>query len=129
MKKVIVRLKPNFTRRPGASSEGIKDDKGNNYNIHYTPGFIEVREDIAEQLSKDSRVFIEGSEEVKEPKEIEGEDIKIKAEEEPKKHTKTELKNMDKGEQIDLLNKLGSTIIPKREGGRIEYILKLESKL
>ena len=149
MNKAIVRLREGFK---GSGYISLSDKLRNHYTLETSRGFIELPVEAAKRLESDPRIIVEypdgttsdSSKVKKTKKKIEDEFVKktpknvAKAkkeiekgtakEEMTKKLTKTDIKNMDKEEQINLLKKLGSTIIPKKEKGRIEVILQLQEE-
>lgn len=117
MSKAIVKLRKGFKGSGYITlSDGI-----NHYTLECSRGFIEVPSDVAKKLESDPRVLVEypdgttSDSSVKKPKEKKA-----------KKLTKTAIRNMSEAEQVNLLKKLGSNIIPKKEEGRIKMILRLQ---
>ena len=120
MNKAIVRL------RKGVKDSGytsLSDKLRNHYTLEVNVGFIKLPVDAAKRLESDPRVIVEypdGTTSDSKTKKT------IKKEKKTKKLTKTAIRDMSEEEQVILLKKLGSTIIPKKENGRIQVILQLQ---
>ena len=89
-------------------------------------------EEVAKELplskkKKEDQVADRTPEEVKKGQKEATETMK-KIEKEVKKYTEKEAYGLSKKEQIVLLGKLGSKVIPKLERGRVNLILELEQK-
>lgn len=119
MSKAIVRLRKGIKIVSGYI--GLGDKIGNHYTLECSRGFIELPVDVAKRLESDPRIIVEYPDGTT----SDGPAKKTK-EKKAKKLTKTAIRNMSKAQQVNLLNKLGSNIIPKKEAGRIKMILRLQ---
>ncbi len=122
MNNAIVRLRKGL--KIGSSYIGLGDKIGNHYTLKCSPGFIELPVDAAKRLESDPRIIVEYPDGT--TSDGPAKKTKEKKAKKTKKLTKTAIRNMSEAEQVTLLNKLGSTIIPKKEAGRIKMILRLQ---
>ena len=114
MNKAIVKLKPGFK----GSGYITLSEGANHYTLNCSRGFIELPVDVANKIT-DPRVMIINPDGIVT-------DTPVKPKTKRKKLTKTAIKNLDKKEQVSLLNELGATNIPILESGRVKLILKLQ---
>lgn len=130
MGKAKITLSPNHVRNEGWGFS-LRDKAGNSIPFNYNKGYLELDDKIAEQFEDNPDLQItysDGSSTGAREKDVVASKAKKPKGKKPKKLTKTEIKDLDKAEQVALLKKLGSTIIPKLEGGRVKLILKLQGK-